>query len=45
MPVTGGILVADLAIGVVLALEFASRLYISPRPLQYLAQPMALLAE
>jgi len=43
MPVTGGILVADLAIGVVLALEFASRLYISPRPLQYLAQPMALL--
>jgi voltage-gated potassium channel len=43
MPVEGWILVADLVIAVCLILEFAARLYISPRPLQYLRQPFAIL--
>ena len=42
MPVSGWILVADLVIAVGLSLEFAARLYISPRPLQYLVQPWTL---
>ena len=39
MPVAGWILVADLVIAAGLSLELAARLYISPRPLQYLVQP------
>ena len=42
LPLAGWIQVADHVIAFVLALEFAARLYISPRPLQYLAQPMAI---
>jgi voltage-gated potassium channel len=36
------ILVADLAIAAGLALDYAARVYISPRPLQYILQPLAI---
>ena len=42
MPVAGWILVADLVIAAGLSLELAARLYISPRPLQYLRPALAI---
>jgi voltage-gated potassium channel len=41
LPYSDLILAADVFIALGLALDFAARLYISPRPLQYLRQPMA----
>ena len=41
-PYSDWILAADVLIALGLALDFACRLYISPRPLQYLRQPMAI---
>src|SRR4051812_4196391 len=40
LPTTGWLLGVDLLIATGLGLELASRLYVSPRPLQYLRQPM-----
>ena len=42
LPYSDWILSADVLIALGLALDFVSRLYISPRPLQYLRQPMAI---
>lgn len=42
LPDSPWILAADIVIAVGLALDFAARLYISPRPLQYLRQPTAI---
>ena len=42
LPYSDWILATDVVIAAGLALDFASRLYISPRPLQYLRQPMAI---
>ena len=42
LPLSGWLLAADLFIAAGLALEFAARLYVSPQPLQYLRQPMAI---
>jgi voltage-gated potassium channel len=42
LPLSGWLLAADMVIAAGLALEFAARLYVSPQPLQYLRQPMAI---
>ncbi len=42
LPYSEWILAADIVIAIGLGLDFAARLYISPRPLQYLRQPFAL---
>ncbi len=42
MPYADWILAADIVIAIGLALDFAARVYVSPRPLQYLRQPMAI---
>jgi voltage-gated potassium channel len=41
-PYSEWILAADVAIALGLGLDFVARLYVSPRPLQWLRQPMAL---
>lgn len=43
LPLSGWLLAADMVIAAGLALEFAARLYVSPQPLQYLRQPMAII--
>src|SRR5689334_5898641 len=42
VPQSGWILVADLVIAAGLALDYAARVFISPRPLQYILQPLAI---
>ena len=42
LPYSEWILAADVLIAIGLAFDFACRIYISPRPLQYLRQPMAI---
>ena len=43
LPYSEWILAADVLIAIGLGADFLARLYISPRPLQYLRQPMALI--
>jgi voltage-gated potassium channel len=43
LPDSPWILTADIVIAIGLALDFAARLYISPRPLQYMLQPLAII--